>query len=467
MAQASRRLVDQSPPVKFICTACPAVVRYVQRYKPEAVGALFPLASPMTAHARHLKAKYGPRTAVVFIGPCLAKKDEALRDECQPSVDAVLTFDELINWVRSRGLNFIQTEESDFNDLKPADGRLFPVSGGFARAAGFSTDRLDRLVLSVTGPEGVKEAIDFVTQTQEPVIVEALICPGGCLRGVGISWESGRFALKMAFLSTVDKAAKAEAVNGPNGAGDGVAAVLATAAVNLAVHYPPAPKETRIPDEALIREVMMRTGKYEPADELNCGACGYNTCRDKALALIAEMAEIDMCIPFMRRSAELKIDTIMQYSPNAIVILDCELKILYINRKFCDMFMTSEYCHGKHISYFMEAEPYRRVREGEIAMYDETSNLSTYSLVCQQLIYKIGKADSVQVVGILVNLTPSKNQEAELDTLRREAIARAEEVIDRQVETVQEVAKHLAKSAAETRSTLTRPTDLVKRKEDR
>jgi uncharacterized Fe-S cluster-containing protein len=421
----------------------------------------------MTAHARYLKAKYGPQAAVVFIGPCLAKKDEALRDECRPSVDAVLTFEELINWVSSRSLSFIQTEESDFDDIRPADGMLFPVSGGFARAAGLSTDRLDQLVLSVTGPAGVKEAVDFVTQVKEPVVVEALFCPGGCLGGVGISWRSGRFALKMDFLSTVDIAAKAGAVNGPEGAGKSITAVSAVTAIDLAVHYPPTSKDARTPDEALIREVMMKAGKYEPSDELNCGACGYDTCRENALALIAGMAEIAMCIPFMRRTAELKTDAIVQNSPNAIVILNSELNIVYINKRFCEMLMTSEYCYGRHISYFMEAEPYRLVREGEIEMYDETLNIPTYSLVCQQHVYKIGKADSIQVVGILVNLTHSKNQEAELDTLRREAIARAEEVIDRQVEIAQEVAKHLAKSAAETRSTLTRLTDLVKRKEDR
>ncbi len=467
VAQASRKLIDSSPPGKFLCTACPAVVRYVQRYKPEVTGALLPLASPMVAHSRHLKARYGPDTAVVFIGPCLAKKEEARREECRPSVDAVLTFDELNDWVKSRGLSFIQAEESDFDDLKPANGRLFPVSGGFARAAGFSTDRLDQLVLSVTGPEGVKEAVDFVAQVKQPVVMEALICPGGCLGGVGMAQSPGRFAYKMAFLGTVGRATEADKIKAPESAGSEVLSTVSSPATDLAVHYPPDPKVVQEPDEALIREVMARTGKYEPPDELDCGACGYNTCREKALAVLAGMAEIDMCIPFMRRSAELKTDAIVQNSPNAIVILDRELKIVHVNKKFCEMFITGEHCRGRHISYFMEADPYRQVLEGEIDMYEEPLHLSAYGLVCQQFVYKIGEADSVEVVGILINLTHSKKQEAELDALRREAIDRAEEVVDRQVEVVQEMVRHLARSAAETRSTLSRLTDLVRRKEER
>ncbi|HAP32640.1 MAG TPA: histidine kinase [Firmicutes bacterium] len=467
VARASRGLINQNPTGRFICTACPAVVRYIQRYKPEAVGALFPLASPMTAHARYLKTKYGPQTAVVFIGPCLAKKDEALREECQPSVDAVLTFDELIGWVKSRGLSFVQAEESSFDDFRPTSGRLFPVSGGFAKTAGFSTDRLDWFILTATGPNSVREAVDFVTQAKDPVVMDALVCPGGCLGGVGIPQESSRFALRMAFLNSVGKTTEAEAVKGLEDAKDSDTAASAVAAADLTVHYPPDLKPIEAPDEAHIREVMARTGKYESSDELDCGACGYNTCREKAIAVIAGMAEIDMCIPFMRRSAELKTDAIVHNSPNAIVILDRELKIVHVNKKFCEMFMTSEHCRGRHISYFMDAEPYRRVIEGETARHDAILNLSAYGLVCQQVIYEIGEADSLQLVGILINLTHIKKQEAELDVLRREAIDRAEEVIDRQVEIVQEIVKHLAKSAAETRSTLTRLTDLVERKEDR
>jgi len=467
VAQASRKLVERDLRGKFICTACPALVRYIQRYKPEAVDALFPLASPMTAHARYLKAKYGPQTAVVFIGPCLAKKDEARREECRPSADAVLTFDELIGWVKSRGLSFVQAEESDFDDLRPTNGRLYPVSGGFARTAGFSTDRLDWFILTATGPNSVREAVDFVVQAKDPVVVDALVCPGGCLGGVGIPRESSKFALRMAYLNAVGKATEADRVKVPGDAGDGSVAASVADDTDFAVHYLPDPKPVQMYDEVRIREVMARTGKHEPSDELNCGACGYNTCREKAVAVIAGMAEIDMCIPFMRRSAELKTDAIVQNSPNAIVILDRELKIVHVNKSFCEMFMTSEHCRGRHISYFMDAEPYRRVQEGETARHDAILNLSAYGLVCQQVIYEIGEADSVQFVGILINLTHIKKQEAELDVLRREAIGRAEEVIDRQVEIVQEIVKHLAKSAAETRSTLTRLTDLVERKEDR
>lgn len=466
VARASRMLIDRNQTGKFICTACPAVVRYVQWYKPEAAGALLPLVSPMVAHARYLKARYGPETAVVFVGPCIAKKDEAQRDECQPGVDAVLTFDELTDWVRSRGLSFTRAEESAFDDLRPADGRLFPVSGGFAKTAGLSTDRLDRMVLNVEGPEGVKDAIDYVLRATEPLVLEALMCPGGCLGGVGVSWDSGRLALRRNFLSSLGSAAKADAARGLEGAAAMGPSVAATA-TDLTAHYAPAPKAVPPPDEALIREVLAKTGKQAPSDELDCGACGYDTCREKALAVIAGMAEIDMCLPYMRRSAELQTDAIIQNSPNAIVVLDRELRIVHLNTRFGEMFLTSDQCRGRHISIFMDPEPYRQLLAGETDLYDETVQHSVYGLVYRHLVYKVGAADSVQIVGTLVNLTQSSKQETELNALRREAVTRAEEVIDRHVEMAQEVAKQLAKSAAETRVTLARLTDLVRRQEGR
>jgi iron only hydrogenase large subunit-like protein len=263
VANASRRLIEQNPSGKFICTACPAVVRYVQWYKPEAVGALLPLVSPMVAHSRYLKARYGPETAVVFVGPCIAKKDEALREECRPGVDAVLTLDELADWVSSRGLSFIRVEESAFDDLRPADGRLFPVSGGFARSAGFSTDRLDRLVLTVTGPDGVKEAVDYVARATEPVIVEALMCPGGCLGGVGASWSSGRLALRRAFLKAVGRAAVADAESKPESAAGGAAAASVADATDLAARYVPALKATQIPDDRHVPAVHAALGRAQ------------------------------------------------------------------------------------------------------------------------------------------------------------------------------------------------------------
>jgi PAS domain-containing protein len=458
VARACADLVSARPEGIYLASACPAVVEYVRRFAPGSASALLDVVSPMIAHARFLKRVHGEQTAVVFIGPCIAKKAEAAAEGETRSVAAALTFEELRMWTARQAIDFDQAEPSDFDDALPGKGRHFPLGGGLAHAAGWPTDRLARQMLAVTGPEAVKEAIDYLRQVSDPAIVEALMCPGGCLGGVGMPRGQGRLQARHAFMKALSNTLE------DYGAFRGQPTSEPVAMDLRAVYAPEAAVEPTF-DEAAIRQVLARTGKLEPADELNCRACGYATCREKARAVLAGMAEVDMCIPFMRRYAELQSDAIVQNSPNAIVILDRDLRILRVNTQFCRLFLTSEACHGKPISYFLDAEPFRRVLAGEVDLYDETVHHSAYSLVCQQLVYRVGSEESMEVVGILVNLTRSKHQEAELDLLRREALERAENVIDNQVRIAQEVAKLLGKSAAETRATLARLTELVRRKE--
>ena len=457
VARACAELVSARPEGVYLVSACPAVVEYVRRFQPGAAPALLEVVSPMLAHARFLKSIHGQQTAVVFIGPCIAKKAEAAAEGEKRTVAAVLTFEELRMWAARQATDFDQAEPSGFDDALPGKGRHFPLGGGLAHAAGWSTDRLARQMLAVTGPEAVREAVEYLQKVSETTIVEALMCPGGCLGGVGMPRGYGRLQARHAFMKALSSTADyGDLRRGP---------AAAPVPVDLRAEYAPEAAVEPAFDEAAIRQVLARTGKLEPADELNCRACGYATCREKAVAVLGGIAEVDMCIPFMRRYAELQSDGIVQNSPNAIVILDRDLRILRVNTQFCRLFLTSEGCHGKHISYFLDTEPFRQVLAGEVDLYDETVHHTAYSLVCQQLVYRVGSEESMEVVGILVNLTRSKRQEAELDLLRREALERAENVIDNQVHIAQEVAKLLGKSAAETRATLARLTELVRRKE--
>lgn len=456
-ARAARTLMEANPEGQYIYTACPAVVNYIQQKKPELSAALLPVASPMVAHARYLKLIYGRDTKVVFIGPCLAKKREALEEGDHPSVDAVLTFEELKNWLQRQKLNPRLAEESDLDDVLSVSAAAFPLSGGFAKSAGFSTDHLDRLMITTSGTEGVREALGYAAGSREPLVLEALMCSGGCLGGVGMGGQANHLALRRAFLSTLDELAAYPALRPPLKARE--------IKLDLSMDYCRVPAEAVLPDESQIRQILARMGKHEPADELNCGTCGYNTCREKALAVLAGMAEIEMCLPYMRHYAEIKTDAIIQNSPSAIVILDRDLKIVHANPKFQEMFMTSDYCRDKHISYFISPVPFQRVLQGQIELFNETVNHNSYGLFCHQLIYKIGSEDDAQVVGILVNLTRSKKQESELDLLRRETLIRAEQLGDRQLEIAQDVTRLLGRSAAEASAILTALTDLVKRKE--
>lgn len=460
IARESRAIIDSDSAVRHICSACPAVVSYIQKYRLEAIEALIKVVSPMIAHGRYLKKKYGAKTGVIFIGPCLAKKEEAaLQDEGQ-SIDVVLTFQELYQWIEQKNLHLALSEDSDFDEKAPFPAKTFPLTGGFALTAGFPSDFLDRLVLAADGSADVKEAVDYLIQSDKPVLLEPLMCPGGCLGGAGMPSDktAGKFKLKQNFL---------HALADYRDSWRGKEPLLAEGAVpDLAVdHLKHSVKSAELPvDEFRIHQVLARFGKADPADELNCGSCGYSTCRDKAQAVLAGMAEIDMCLPYMRQRAELKSDAIVHNSPNAIIALDTDLKIIQVNAAFCEMFVTSEHCQGKHISYFIHPEPFQRVLQEKVKIFNETVHHSAYGIICQQLIYTIGSEDLKQVIGVMVNMTQSKKQALELDALRKEAIGRAGEVVDRQIKSIQDITKALGKSAAETSAIMSHLTELVRGK---
>jgi PAS domain-containing protein len=455
-AAKARAFARDHPGRNHLLGFCPAVVLYVVRYRPELVGTLVPVASPMLLHARYLKLRY-PGARVVFIGPCLAKKAEARLDHAGDGVDFVLTFEELKWLLAQKDLNPMTAEESDFDDGWPEHGRYFPVEGGFARAAGMAGDQLSLDVLSISGPEHVLPAIDSLNAAGEPCILEALMCPGGCIGGAGMVHQvaGGMLTARRLFLTALARQRRPAHVDD---------AGIADLAIQCDVVNSPEPIADPAMDEAEIQKVLARTGKTSPEDEVNCGACGYPTCREKAKAVLREMADEEICMPFMRRYAETEKHALIENSPNAIVVLDHDLEIVHANRRFCEMFMTNEGCRGKPIGYFIDATPFIRVRDGEIQLFNETVQHAAYGLTCQQIIYPIGGDDSTQLAAVLVNLTRSKQQEAELDRLRREALQRAEEAIERQVDVAQEVAKLLGRAAGDTKLILQNLTELVRDK---
>lgn len=272
----------------LITTPCPAIVNLVEKFFPRLISQLIPIVSPAIALGRYLKKTLGPGVKVVFIGPCVAKKAEIRDEEVDGSVDAVLTFPEFKQMLRDRGIEISALGDSEFDSRFPYFGRLYPIGGGLLRSAGILEDVLESRVLVVEGREDCLEFLRAVNEGKMvPQIADMLFCKG-CINGPMMENEYSPFRRRRIVAEFARKGLE-KAVPQP----------LPPEDLNLrrefrdrSVHFPQ-------PSEADIRAIMAELGKTGPEDELNCGACGYSSCREKAIAVYQGLAENQMCLPYL------------------------------------------------------------------------------------------------------------------------------------------------------------------------
>ncbi len=433
VARKTAELVAREPQRSHVCTACPAVVSYVEKYEPDLLDTLVPVVSPMVAHARHLKTRLGPQAKVVFIGPCIAKKTEAERPETAGLVDGVLTFTELLEWFEREGIDLEACEESGFDEQPAGEARFFPLPGGLARTAALHTDLLAPDCVAASGFDEVREVLQSIREDGRPRIVEPLFCPQGCIDGAGIGTSHNLYGRKIRVLDYAGRNA------GGADAADDCGNLVKTFETGGRIDDNPFSEEQ-------IRKVLEQTGKVREEDQLNCGSCGYASCRDKAIAVLRGLAEPEMCIPHMRRLAEQRTDRIIETSPNGIVILDERLNIINMNPAFRQFFSCSMAVAGRRISYLMDPEPFERLASGDEPMVTLTVRHEKYNLVCHQIIYKL--AEENQYVGIFVNITSSMANEAKLRQLQSETSRQARELLEHQVRMAQQMAKLLGEGTA-------------------
>lgn len=427
----------------YVCTACPAIVSYVELYQPDILPALVPVVSPMLAHAKHIKRRLPKGSKVIFIGPCVAKKAEADRAQNAGIVDCVLTFSELLDWFARENVNLAMCEESNFDEEPGEYARLFPLVGGSIRTGGLCTDTLAADIISASGFNEVIGALADVSESTG-TIVEPLFCQMGCINGPAMPAETGIYTRRREVL---DYAA--------SHVGTGHDNQTSVTHTDLIAKYAPAPLDTdeHITEEQ-IRAVLDHTGKASDENQLNCGACGYPTCRDKAVAVIRGMAELDMCLPYVKRLAEQRTDRIIETSPNGIVILDEHLNIIHMNPAFRSFFMCSEAVLGRPISYLMDPDPFEKLAAGKADKIETMVRHDRYNLVCHEIVYKLEEEN--QYVGILVNITKSRINKEKLDSLRSQTVLQAKELLDHQVNMAQTLAKFLGESTAQSESLLDR-----------
>ena len=439
VARATAEYAAEAPGRLHICTACPAVVNYVEQYRPQRIDALVPVVSPMLAHAQHIRRKLGAHVKTIFIGPCVAKKAEAERPEHTNLVYCVLTFSELLTWMRREKIDMARLEESEFDEVPPPAARFFPVPGGLAGTAGLKTDVLDRTCQAIDGFPALQALLDYVPKGESGAIFEPLFCREGCICGPGMPDDNANtFVSRAALLKYAD-----EHVDPP----PAQAAEPTPASLDdLATRFEPRPSDTGpMFTEGQIRVTLERTGRASPADQLNCGACGYATCRENAIAVLRGLAEPDMCIPYIRLQAERRTDRIIETSPNGIVTLDHELRIISMNPSFRQMFVCSRAVLGKPISCLMDPEPFERLASSGETI-DTVARHPNCSLVCHQMLYAL--PEEQQYVGIFVDVTASTDNGLKLDELRAKTQAQAKELMEHQIDMSQQMARLLGETTA-------------------
>lgn len=436
VAEETRTWLADHPDAPHICSACPAAVNFIESYRPGVRERIIPFVSPMVAHGRHLRRHLGEGWRIVFIGPCVAKKREAEDPAFADAVDCVLTFEELLDWFQRRGVDWDTLEAGAWDEWPGGVARLFPLAGGAAHTSKMRSDLFNREVLLATGFHEMEEALDEA-DAGCPCFIEPLFCPQGCVGGPGCGREGSILQRRQRVIQYAETSRKPDDTP-------------VTQTHNPADVHLHAPRHTPLaipsPDEEAIRRELELSGKADPADQLNCGACGYESCRDKAIAVLQGMAERDMCIPLMRRLAEKRSDRILEASPNGILLVDGQLNICQMNPAFRRMFACTDATYGKPVSYLMDPEPFEKVAAGESAMVERVAEHRNYGLLCHEMVYPL--PEERRIAAIFVNVTNQRRDRDQLDTLRREAGLQARRLLELQGEMSREIARFLGESNA-------------------
>ncbi len=427
-----------------ICTACPAVVNYIEKYRPEYVDMLIPVVSPMVAHGRILKRRCGADCAVVFIGPCAAKKLEARRPENADAIDGVLTFTEIMSWLKEEGIDLATCSESGFESPGRLEkARLFPLQGGLLKTGGIESSLTDADITHISGAGDVIELLDIPPEEWNYSVVEPLFCAGGCINGPGISTDKNIFIRKHDVIAYAASVSYADT-------GDAEGQILSDTSFT----------ESRVELEEIsqsrIDQILESQGKLDPELQLNCGACGYESCRDNAVAVARGMAEPETCIPYMRRLAQKRTDRIIETSPNGVVILDGELKIIHMNPAFMQMFMCTNGIIGRRISYLVDADGYEKLVSGKADTYEAIK--SKYGKKYHEQLYKLPSEN--QYVGMYTDVTQIRFDEKQIDLIKKQTVEQAKELLDHQIKFSQEMAHFLGMSTARSENLVTRLMDL-------
>ncbi len=417
----------------IISSCCHSINLLIQKYFPAELEYLADVISPMQAHCKDIKKRH-PDAKTVFIGPCVAKKDEA--EHYEGIVDAVLTFEELTTWLKEENIELKQ--EIDLNEESRA--RFFPTTGGILK-----TMTLDAPGYNYIALDGVQNCIDALRDIENGKIhkcfIEMSACVGSCIGGP-VMEKYNRTAPVKDYITIANYAGKDDfKVDEPK-------------PVELKKQFEYIEHKLAMPSETEIFTVLREMGKFKPSDELNCGSCGYNTCREKAIAICQGKAEISMCLPFLKDKAESFSDTIVKNTPNGLIVLNEKLEVQQINESARNMMniRSSSDVLGESIIRVLDPKLFAEVLRTGKDIRGERVYLAEYRRYVEQSV--VYDRESRLLVGIMRDVTDEENEREKKEKISRQTIEVADKVVDKQMRIVQEIASLLGETAAETKIAL-------------
>lgn len=444
-----KTFIENGKQKNLITTSCPSANYYVEQYYPELIQYMIPVVSPMLAHGKLMKHYYGMDSFMIFIGPCLAKKAEAEEAQHRDIVDSVMTFDELRCWFEEANIDIENLETSVFDHKSHQRGRAFPIGGGLLNKLVEEVAVNKYEIIRVDGVERCKDVLEALRHDAiTNVCVEMNMCLGSCIDGPGMPKNKANYYERERRLKHYVK----RTVNIWEDVDDLYAS-------NLEIDYSKVFLDRKVhrvnATEDQIIEILKKMGKNSKADELNCNACGYYTCREKAQAVFEGMSDITMCLPYMREKAESIRNIIFENSPNVIVMLDEDLVVKEINPSGERIFnVRAKDIVGKPIIMIMDEAPFLKVLENENRMISQKVEYENYGVVMYQNIMYL-ESERI-VMAILTDMTQEEKNRKELARVKETTINAAQEVINKQMRVAQEIASLLGETTAETKVILTK-----------
>ena len=427
------RMIKEDDRDIIITSCCHSINLLIQKYFPAELEYLADVVSPMQAHCMDIKKRH-PDAKTVFIGPCVAKKDEA--EHYEGIVDAVLTFEELTTWLKNENIEL--EEEKDNDDFSRA--RFFPTTGGVLKT--MAQDEPEYTYLALDGVENCVAALkDIESGKVHKCFIEMSACVGSCMGGPVMEKYHHTETIKD-YITIANYAGKKDfEVSQPK-------------AIELKKQFEYIEHRYPKPSEIEINSVLRQMGKFKPSQELNCGSCGYNTCREKAAAICQGKAEISMCLPYLKDKAESFSDTIVNSSPNGFIVLNENLEVQQINRAAREI-MNIRYASdilGDNVIRILDPTVFENVLKTGRGVSDQRVYLAEYKRYVEQTV--VYDRDSHLLIGIMRDVTAEEEQRERKENISRQTIEVADKVVDKQMRIVQEIASLLGETAAETKIAL-------------